>query len=70
MPLAFGDQGEVIRLRLRIAFVLTDDLTTARMLSTQVIPGDKVVVIVHTFPHFNQIKCVRLGDLSFQLDEV
>ncbi len=50
--------------------MLTDDLTTARMLSTQVIPGDKVVVIVHTFPHFNQIKCVRLGDLSFQLDEV
>lgn len=31
-------------------------------------PGDWVTGIVHTFPLFNQIVCVRLGELSFRLD--
>lgn len=32
-------------------------------------PGDWVVGIVHTIPLFNDIHCVRLGELSFRLDE-
>lgn len=32
-------------------------------------PGDWVVGIVHTVPLFNKIACVRLGELSFRLDE-
>jgi len=32
-------------------------------------PGDRVVGIVHTIPLFNDIVCVRLGELSYRLDE-
>ncbi len=32
-------------------------------------PGDWVVAIVHTVPLFNNIMCVRLGELYFGLDQ-
>jgi hypothetical protein len=32
-------------------------------------PGQWVIGIVHTFPLFNEIMCIRLGELSFRLDE-
>ena len=32
-------------------------------------PGDVVVAIVHTVPLFNEIVCIRLGELSVVLDE-
>jgi hypothetical protein len=32
-------------------------------------PGASVVAIVHTLPLFNDIVCIRLGELSFRLDE-
>ncbi len=31
--------------------------------------GDHVAAIVHTIPLFNEIACVRLGELSVELDE-
>ena len=31
--------------------------------------GDVVVAIVHTLPIFNEIVCIRLGELSVVLDE-
>jgi hypothetical protein len=31
--------------------------------------GDVVVAIVHTIPFFNQISCVRLGELNVELRE-
>lgn len=31
--------------------------------------GDIVVAIVHTLPTFNEIVCIRLGELSVTLDE-
>jgi hypothetical protein len=32
-------------------------------------PGEWVAAIVHTVPLFNEIVCVRLGELSVQLDQ-
>jgi hypothetical protein len=32
-------------------------------------PGDHVLTIVHAIPLFNNIACVRLGELEFELDE-
>lgn len=32
-------------------------------------PGEWVAAIVHTVPLFNEIFCIRLGELSVQLDE-
>ena len=32
-------------------------------------PGDAVVSVVHTYPLFNNIMCVRLGNLYFTIDE-
>ena len=31
-------------------------------------PGDHVIAIVHTIPLFNEIVCIRLGELSFELN--
>lgn len=31
--------------------------------------GDVVSAVVHTVPKFNQIACIRLGELNFTLDE-
>lgn len=31
--------------------------------------GARVVGIVHTYPLFNDVHCIRLGELSFRLDE-
>lgn len=35
----------------------------------EAMPDDHVVAIVHTLPLFNDVMCVRLGDLDFILDE-
>lgn len=32
-------------------------------------PGDQVVALVHTVPLLNEIQCIRLGELSFRLDQ-
>ena len=32
-------------------------------------PGDNVVAIIHTVPLFNQINCIRLGELYVVLNE-
>ena len=32
-------------------------------------PGERVAAIVHTVPLFNEIACIRLGELCVQLDE-
>ena len=32
-------------------------------------PGERVAAIVHTVPLFNDIACVRLGELCVQLDQ-
>ena len=32
-------------------------------------PGDYVVAVAHTIPLFNEIACIRLGELSLELDE-
>lgn len=38
-------------------------------IQTEVGPGNDVVAIVHTVPLFNDVHCVRLGELSVELDE-
>ena len=32
-------------------------------------PGDNVFALVHTIPLFNEIACVRLGELDFELQQ-
>jgi hypothetical protein len=32
-------------------------------------PGDHIVAIVHAFPLFNTVMCVRLGELEFTLEQ-
>ena len=32
-------------------------------------PGDIVIVLVHAIPLFNEIVCVRLGELEFTLEQ-
>lgn len=32
-------------------------------------PGDNVVAIIHTVPLFNQVNCIRLGELNVVLSE-
>lgn len=32
-------------------------------------PGDNVIVVVHTIPLFNEIACIRLGELDFSLEQ-
>ena len=32
-------------------------------------PGDQVVALVHAIPLFNQIVCIRLGELDFTLEQ-
>jgi hypothetical protein len=34
---------------------------------TEAAPGDKIVVYVMRYPLFNEIKCIRLGELNFVL---
>jgi hypothetical protein len=38
-------------------------------LQTDAKPGDQVTVIVHTIPLFNEVMCIRLGELDFILEE-
>jgi hypothetical protein len=38
-------------------------------IQTEASPGDWVAAIVHTVPLFNEIVCVRLGELHFRLDQ-
>jgi hypothetical protein len=37
-------------------------------IQSEVSPGDVVAAIVHTVPRFNEIACVRLGELSVVLE--
>jgi len=39
------------------------------LISYEGMPGDKIIAIVHSVPLFNEIMCVRLGDLNFTLSE-
>ncbi len=41
----------------------------AASIQTSVMPGDQVVAIVHSFPLFNSIACIRLGELNVTLEE-
>lgn len=43
-------------------------LSNHELLQASAKNGDQVVAIVHTFPLFNAISCVRLGELSFTLE--
>ena len=36
-------------------------------IQTEAAPGDKIVVYVMTYPLFNKINCIRLGELNFVL---
>ncbi|MGI9486114.1 MAG: hypothetical protein ACR2RF_09610 [Geminicoccaceae bacterium] len=36
-------------------------------IETEVGPGETVIAIVHTIPLFNEIACVRLGELTVEL---
>lgn len=36
-------------------------------IQTEAAPGDKIVVYVMTYPLFNKIRCIRLGELNFVL---
>ena len=38
-------------------------------LQADVNPGDQVVAILHSYPLFNTISCVRLGELNVTLEE-
>ena len=46
------------------------DLTQAgSTIQAEAQPGDNVVAIIHTVPLFNQINCIRLGELNVVLSE-
>ena len=32
-------------------------------------PGDRVIAIAHAIPLYNEIQCIRLGELKFELSE-
>ena len=38
-------------------------------IQAEAMPGDNVVATVHSVPLFNEIACVRLGELSVELQE-
>ena len=38
-------------------------------IQTEAQPGDNVVAIIHTVPLFNEIVCIRLGELKVVLNE-
>lgn len=62
--------GAVATLLVNGVPVATESISAAgSMLQTDANPGDKITVVVHTVPLFNGVLCVRLGDLSFRLDE-
>ncbi len=42
---------------------------TGSSISAEAREGDHVNLIVHTIPLFNDIMCIRLGELEFILDE-
>lgn len=43
--------------------------TEGASIQTEAAPGDKIVAYVITYPLFNGIMCIRLGELNFQLLE-
>lgn len=46
------------------------DLTpVGSSIQTEVHQGDNVVAIIHTVPLFNEIACIRLGELNVVLNE-
>jgi len=46
--------------------VITD---VGSSIQTTADPGAWVVGLVHTFPLFNEIQCIRLGELYFELEQ-
>ena len=46
------------------------NITTAKKsIQTSAKPGDQVIALVHAIPLFNEVMCVRLGDLDFTLEQ-
>ncbi len=41
--------------------------TDGSAIETEVAPGETVIAIVHTIPLFNEINCIRLGELTVEL---
>ena len=65
-----GNTGAVAVLIIDGVLVAHGDITdVGRSIQGEVGPGNHVVAIVHTFPLFNEIVCVSLGELSVELDE-
>ena len=47
-----------------------DDITKPESsIQAEAKPGDNVVAIIHTVPLFNEIICIRLGELNVVLNE-
>ena len=40
----------------------------ASSIQAEAAPGDHVIAVVHTYPEFNGISCIRLGELEVTLD--
>ncbi|MBI3704477.1 MAG: hypothetical protein HY244_11700 [Rhizobiales bacterium] len=46
------------------------NITTAKhSIQASAKPGDQVIALVHAIPLFNEIACVRLGELDFTLEQ-
>ncbi len=46
------------------------NITTAKKsIQTSAKPGDQVIALVHAIPLFNEVMCVRLGELDFTLEQ-
>ena len=46
------------------------NITTAKnSIQTSAKPGDQVIALVHAIPLFNEVMCVRLGELDFTLEQ-
>jgi hypothetical protein len=44
-------------------------LSKSQCLQVEASPGDRISALVHTVPLFNGVLCIRLGELSFDLQE-
>ena len=50
--------------------VAVGNLTTlGSSIQSEAAPGANIAAVIHTFPMFNRVVCVRLGELTVQLDE-
>ena len=50
-----------------VAHAIITDLKSS--IQTSAKPGDDVIALVHAFPLFNGIACIRLGELDFTLEQ-